>query len=73
MYVSYIDARVSGPCIKLGFSNHSFAQAIRDQVCFGDSKETMVYGNRSVRKGREFTAFIIPEECDTMIREDTSS
>jgi len=60
-YVNTIDAEVSGPCIVLGFSNHSLLQAIRLQTSNGD---------RMDKQGREFDAFIIPECAPSVKRLD---
>lgn len=69
-YVDDLNAEIWGPCLKLGFSNHSFSAAIIAQRLSGDSTEKMAYGTGYVTKGRDFEAFIIPESAETMVRVD---
>lgn len=56
-YTDEINAIYSGSnAIPLGFTNDSFKQAIKDQ------KEVFPLGER-------FTAFVIPKNCETFIKE----
>jgi hypothetical protein len=47
-----LHATISGPAIPLGFANHSFGDALRNQPETG--------------MGKEFTAFVIQKTCDTV-------
>ena len=53
--INGVDAVYSGDnAMLIGFSNHSFVDAVRDQKACGD---------RGDLRGREFNAFIIPEKA----------
>lgn len=54
-YIDYLNAVYYGEGIPFGFNNSSFVGAIRERP------------ENSVR-GKEFTAFTIPEKCETMER-----
>lgn len=60
-YVDDLNAEVTGPCIVIGFSNHSLLRTIRTQMSNGDQDD----GN-----GRRFEAFIIPESAPSVKRLD---
>ncbi len=69
----FLNAYYSGPSLLLGFANGSFTQALRDQLIKGDDGlESMggfgVYADQL--KGRDFTAFVIPEGASSIRRED---
>lgn len=54
-YINDLDAIYSGKeAVPLGFSNHSFANAIRNQP--------------EKNWGKEFTAFVIQKKCDTFVK-----
>jgi hypothetical protein len=64
-YVTNISARIWGPkdlILTLGFANTSFVNAAREQIQKGDLK---------TGQGREFTAFIIPNETGSVRRFET--
>lgn len=66
-----VTAKVWGPRDKifvLGFANGSFVSALQDQIAFGDRKEQMRYGPGFETKGRDFTAFVIPDSATSVIR-----
>lgn len=71
-YVDNLNAKVWGDPKKyfvLGFQNGSFINAMSDQFHNGDPKETFVYGgDMCCVKGREFTAFVIPEAATSVVR-----
>jgi hypothetical protein len=72
-YVNDIDAKVWGDPHKifvLGFANSSFISAVRAQISQGDLPADFGYGGRIVSKGRDFTAFVIPESAPSIIRVD---
>lgn len=48
-----LHATISGPTIPLGFANASFRQALQNRPETG--------------LGREFTAFVIQKDCDTIV------
>jgi hypothetical protein len=65
-----LTAEYTGPCLLLGFANSTYIQAVRDQVKQGDEGLTpMDFGpyNQEL-KGRDFTAFVIPESAKTAKR-----
>lgn len=53
-YVDYTNAEYEGDCVPLGFVNKQFVSALKNQPKEG--------------WGDEFTAFVIPEKCNTMIK-----
>jgi hypothetical protein len=70
-YVDRLNAKVWGPkdrIFVLGFANNSFIDALRDQIKQGDSYELMPYAGKMTPTGRRFTAFIIPDSADSIIR-----
>ncbi len=70
-YLNNIAAKVwgeKGDMFVLGFANSSLTTALRAQLYEGDSKELMPYAGSMTPKGREFTAFIIPEAADSVMR-----
>lgn len=56
IYVDNLNVLYSGPCIPLGFNNHSFYPALRNQPVSG--------------MGSNFDAFVIPVKCPTMKKTD---
>jgi len=70
-YVDSLNAKVWGDITNifvLGFANTSFTGALRAQLNFGDSKDRFFYGGSQTPRGREFTAFVIPEAADSVTR-----
>jgi hypothetical protein len=55
-YLDDINAQIGGKAIPLGFMNYSLAQAIKRRPETG--------------QGQEFTAFVIPRNVSTIIKED---
>jgi len=53
-YLDELNAEYAGAAVPLGFDNHSFIDALRNQPDSG--------------WGRTFDAFVIPKECDTFIK-----
>jgi len=73
-YVNNIDAKVWGDkktIFVLGFANSSFEAALIAQIRNGDSTTMMPYAGKMTPKGRDFTAFIIPDAADSIIRVDS--
>jgi predicted nucleic acid-binding Zn-ribbon protein len=52
----------------LGFANSTLVTALRAQLDQGDSVDTMLYAGKQVAKGREFTAFVIPESAPSVCK-----
>lgn len=70
-YVNEVDAKVWGDLTKifvLGFANSSFVSALRSQINYGDLPADFGYGGKIVSKGRDFTAFVIPESAPSIER-----
>ena len=70
-YVDNLNAKVWGAITNifvLGFANTSFIGALRDQLNEGDRAADFYYAGKMTPKGREFTAFVIPEAADSIIR-----
>jgi hypothetical protein len=70
-YVDNLNAKVWGDPAQifvLGFANSSFISALRDQLNKGDKEADFFYAGKMTPKGREFTAFIIPEAADSVER-----
>ena len=70
-YVDRLNAKVWGDLTKifvLGFANTSFVNALRDQLEHGDQAADFYYAGKMTPKGREFTAFVIPEAADSVER-----
>lgn len=70
-YVDNINAQIWGnreEIFVLGFANSSFVDALRAQIKHGDQEGMMPYTGGFVRKGRDFTAFIIPESAPSVKR-----
>lgn len=70
-YIDRLNAKVWGDPTRifvLGFANTSFIGALRDQLHSGDRRDDFFYGGKMTPKGREFTAFVIPEAADSVIR-----
>lgn len=54
-YINNLDAKYSGG-IPLGFANSSLVEALRNQPQSG--------------QGKVFTAFVIPQQCPTMVKNE---
>jgi hypothetical protein len=71
-YVDNLNAKVWGDpanIFVLGFANTSFVGALRDQLHHGDkTDDNFYYMGKSTPRGREFTAFVIPEAADSVVR-----
>lgn len=70
-YINDVDAKVWGDpklVFVLGFANSSLISAIRNQLQDGDLPANFGYGGKIVSKGRDFTAFIIPDSAPSIIR-----
>lgn len=70
-YIDRLNAKVWGDPTRifvLGFANTSFIAALRDQLNSGDRPADFYYAGKMTPKGREFTAFVIPEAADSVIR-----
>jgi len=82
-YIDDINAEYYGLSYLIGFANKSLSKALYDQKTFGDCEELManpfsgteyeeIYNvmHPPQKKGRSFTAFIIPESAKTIKRID---
>lgn len=69
-YVDDLNAEYWGPAYLLGFANSSLVSALRLQIAEGDSDEVMGGIYRGEKKGRDFTAFIIPESAPSIKKTD---
>lgn len=70
-YIDSLNAKVWGDIAKifvLGFANTSFVSAMRNQLEHGDQSADFYYAGKMTPKGREFTAFVIPEAADSVQR-----
>lgn len=70
-YTNEIDAEYWGDkqtTYLIGFANSTLVTALRDQRDLGDSTQTMPYAGKNVAKGREFTAFVIPDSTPSVRR-----
>ena len=70
-YVDHLNAKVWGDLTNifvLGFANTSLASALRNQLEHGDQAPDFYYAGKMTPKGREFTAFVIPEAADSVER-----
>jgi hypothetical protein len=70
-YIDRLNAKVWGDPTRifvLGFANTSFIGALRDQLHDGDRKDEFPYAGGMATRGREFTAFVIPEASSSVIR-----
>ena len=70
-YVDRVNAKVWGDLtyiFVLGFANSSFVSAMRNQLEHGDQPADFYYAGKMTPKGREFTAFVIPEAADSVER-----
>jgi len=68
-YVDHLNAKVWGDLTNifvLGFANTSLASALRNQLEHGDQAADFYYAGKMMPKGREFTAFVIPEAADSI-------
>lgn len=72
-YTDAINAQIWGnreEIFVLGFANSTFIDALRAQIKDGDQTGMMPYGGGFERKGRDFTAFIIPESASSITHVD---
>lgn len=70
-YVDRLNAKVWGDLTNifvLGFANTSFVSAMHNQLEHGDRPADFYYAGKMTPKGREFTAFVIPEAADSVVR-----
>ena len=70
-YIDHVNAKIWGDPTQifiLGFANTSFINALRDQINLGDRTDSFNYGGTIATKGREFTAFVIPDSADSITR-----
>jgi hypothetical protein len=70
-YIDNLNAKVWGDLTNifvLGFANTSLASALRNQLEHGDQAPDFYYAGKMTPKGREFTAFVIPEAADSVER-----
>lgn len=70
-YTDQVNAKVWGDLTKifvLGFANSSLVSALRNQIQHGDLAPNFSYGGETVSKGRDFTAFVIPESAHSVVR-----
>lgn len=68
-YISNLNAQVWGPKDKifvLGFSNSTLVAALRDQISAGDKAPEYLAGYGMTPRGREFTAFVIPDAAESV-------
>lgn len=68
-YIGNLNAKVWGPKDKvflLGFANSTLAAALRDQIRVGDRTPEYLPGYGMTPKGREFTAFVIPDAAESV-------
>lgn len=71
VYTDNVNARVWGEIDKvfvLGFDNSTLAQALREQIQYGDLAPVPMRGYGVVSPGREFDAFIIPDSASSVER-----
>lgn len=70
-YIDHVNAKVWGDPTRifvLGFANTSFINALRDQIHIGDQRLESTFERHMTPRGREFTAFVIPEVSPSVIR-----
>ena len=70
-YVDNLNAKIWGDPTQifvLGFANTSFISALRAQLYEGDQADSFYYAGRMTPKGREFTAFVIPDAAESVVR-----
>jgi hypothetical protein len=70
-YIDRLNAKVWGDptqILVLGFANNSFVGALHAQLNKGDQEEKFFYAGKMTTKGREFTAFVIPDAADSVQR-----
>ena len=70
-YIDHLNAKVWGDlpnAFVLGFSNSSLTGALRDQLHIGDQSPSYLPGYGMTPKGREFTAFVIPDAASSVER-----
>lgn len=70
-YVDSLNAKVWGDptlVFVLGFQNSSLTFALRSQLKDGDLPPSFEYGGKTVSEGRKFTAFVIPDTTETLVR-----
>ena len=70
-YIDNLNAKVWGDLTNafvLGFANTSLTGALRDQLNIGDQPPSYLPGYGLTPKGREFTAFVIPDAAESVER-----
>ena len=70
-YIDSLNAKIWGnptEIFVLGFANNSLVNAIRDQINLGDQSPEYMPGYGMTPRGREFTAFVIPDAAKSVIR-----
>jgi hypothetical protein len=70
-YIDNLNAKVWGDLTNafvLGFANSSLTGALRDQLNIGDQAPSYLPGYGLTPKGREFTAFVIPDAAKSVER-----
>lgn len=70
-YIDNINAKVWGDpasSFVLGFANSSIVDALRSQLHKGDLPADFYYAGKMTPRGREFTAFVIPNAADSVER-----
>lgn len=70
-YIDRVNAKVWGDPTEifvLGFANTSFISALRNQLNYGDQAPEYMPGYGVTPRGREFTAFVIPDAAVSIVR-----
>lgn len=70
-YIDNLNAKIWGDPTEifvLGFANTSFIGALRDQLNLGDQAPEYMPGYGVTPRGREFTAFVIPDAAASIVR-----
>ena len=68
-YIGNLNAKVWGPKDKvflLGFANSTLVSALRAQIAEGDQRPEYMPGYGMTPKGREFTAFVMPDAAESV-------
>jgi hypothetical protein len=68
-YVGNVDARMWGnrrEVFGIGFANSSFSDALSMQLNNGDLPKTMRYAGGVVSPGRDFKAFVMPDDTPSI-------
>jgi hypothetical protein len=62
-----------GEVFGIGFANSSFSDALFAQLNSGDLPKTMKYGGETVSPGRQFNAFVMPDDTPSIKWVDTKA